>query len=148
MTDIDMRWEDGAYHMRASQEIPEASWLLRAYHTTQHHASKFRDIRAYSAWRRDPATSTIYASYESGVPFLRFPVTLEIDDSRRDVLTFRTQGNPFIQVQGSWSFASQGCRTTRVQLDQTVTPIALPTWLPLGRLLRSRVLRAFEDMCT
>lgn len=109
-------------------------------------AGYFRDIGTYDSYSRD-AQGTVRTSYAAGWGIFKTKVHLEMREGPRESVEFKSHQDDVLRVAGKWEMVHIGqSNDSAVLLTQTIRPNRLPAWIPLRKLIRSRITRALRDL--
>lgn len=151
---VSVSWNSGRYVVHHKEVVkgalPEQIETLLMSKLGAHH---FRDIKKYTVHRQN-VYGNVYCEYQTGWKFLSQTVRLHIHrvptpNIYVHRLHFRTASHAhpgFFKVSGEWKLTYIPPDTTSVELRQHITPVALPRWVPLAAVLRSRIKRVFQDI--
>lgn len=111
-------------------------------HMLEKNASKFRDVKKYSAFRVD-GDGVVNVEFPAKIAFFsftqKFCKRLSFESIR-----FWTPEDSLAQVRGSWSFKRFHGKTL-VEFEQVTKVPGWATIFPLESYIRSRVTRMMED---
>lgn len=136
------RTEDG-YFVEHSEILPTKNIAaLKAMHLCETR-SILPGIKTWTASDNDGAVVTCV----DGIGPLSVTTTLHIVPLKNtDTIAFRTVGTGLVNMEGIWDFSSMANGSTCVKVQQTVTTNGVTRFLPLRRVLCSRITSAFEKM--
>jgi len=123
---------------------------IKEFLISEQAAGYFRDIGTYDSYSRD-AQGTVRTSYGAGWGIFKTKVHLEMNVGNESEsafhVEFKSHQDDVLRVAGKWEMVHiPQSNDSAVMLTQTIRPNRLPAWIPLRKLIRSRITRALRDL--